>query len=112
MPYQADGLASISLGLGVIVVMLWAGLWVLHRLRPNGSSARYTDCKIIRSLALGQRERLLVVSVGTKQLVLGVGPSAISLLCELDEPVATSAAAANIGFGDAVRKARERWHKE
>ena len=112
MPYQADGLASISLGLGVIVVMLWAGLWVLHRLRPNGSSARYTDCKIIRSLALGQRERLLVVSVGTKQLVLGVGPSAISLLCELDEPVATSAAVASLGFGDAVRKARERWHKE
>jgi flagellar protein FliO/FliZ len=111
LPYQADGLASLSLGLGVIVVLLWAGLWLLHRLRPNGSAARSADCKIIRSLPLGQRERLLVVSVGTKQLVLGVGTTAISLLCELDEPMTTSGTA-NVGFGEAVRKARERWHRE
>jgi hypothetical protein len=32
-------------------------------------------------------------------------------LCELDEPL-TPVAAATIGFGEAVRKARERWHGE
>jgi flagellar protein FliO/FliZ len=111
LPYQADGLASFTLAAGVVVALLWAALWALRRLRPNGAAARHADCRVIRSLALGPREKLLVVSVGTKQLVLGVGASPISLLCELDE-IAALSAAANSGFGDAFRKAREQWHRE
>jgi flagellar protein FliO/FliZ len=111
MPYDVDGLGSLSLGVGIIVVLLWAALWALRRIRPNGSVPRTQDCKIMRSLILGPRERLVVVSVGTRQLVVGVGSAAISLLCELDEPL-TPVAAATIGFGEAVRKARERWHGE
>jgi flagellar protein FliO/FliZ len=111
LSYEADGLASLSLGVGVIVVLLWAALWALRRARPNSFSARTDDCRIMRSLTLGPRERLLVVSVGSKQLVVGVGTAAISLLCELDEPL-SPAAPANVGFGEAVRKARQRWYNE
>jgi flagellar protein FliO/FliZ len=109
LPYQADGLATLALGLGVIVFALWAALWALRRMRPNGVAARHEDCKIIRTLPLGQRERLLVVAIGAKQIVLGVGTTAISLLCELDAPLSTPTAA-NLGFAETIRKARERWH--
>jgi flagellar protein FliO/FliZ len=109
MPYETDGLASLSLGLCVIVVLLWAALWALRRARPSGVTSRNPDCKIMRSLPLGPRERLLVVSIGSKQLVVGIGTAAISLLCELDEPL-SPIVPANAGFADAVRKARERWH--
>lgn len=110
MPYEADGLASLSLAIGVIVVLLWAALWLLRRMRPNGVMWRNEDCTIIRSLALGPRERLVVVSVGKKQLVVGVGAAAISLLCELDEPVSPTPPA-TAGFGAAIRKAREQWRE-
>jgi flagellar protein FliO/FliZ len=109
MPYETDGLASLSLGLGVIVVLLWAALWALRRARPNGFTSGNGDCKIVRSLPVGPREKLLVVSIGTKQLVVGVSTAAISLLCELDAPL-SPIVPANAGFSDAVRKARERWH--
>jgi len=66
------------------------------------------DCTVVRSLALGPRERLLVVRVGTKQLVVGVGSAAVSLLCELDEPL-PQGPAADQKFGEAIRKAVGRW---
>ena len=109
MPYEADSLVSLSLSVAVIVALLWGALWLLRRLRPNGLTLRTDDCRILRSLALGPRDKLLVVSVGTKQLVIGVGTTAISLLCELSEQL-PSTAPANAGFGEAVRKARERWY--
>lgn len=111
MPYEADGLASLSLAVGVAVVLLWAALWALRRMRPNGSAGRNADCKIVRVLGLGPRERLVVVSIGSKQLVIGVGGTSISLLCELDAPL-SPVTPVNSAFGDAVRKARERWHRD
>jgi flagellar protein FliO/FliZ len=108
MPYQTDGIASLCLSVGVVVVLLWAALWALRRARPGSFATSTEDCKIMRSLPLGPRERLLVVAIGTKQFVLGVSTAAISRLGELDEPL-PPIVPANAGFGDAMRKARERW---
>jgi flagellar protein FliO/FliZ len=122
VPYQLDGLASLSLAMGTIVVVFWGAVWALRRLRPSaalwGGSG---DCRILRSMTLGPRERLVVVRVGPRHLVLGVSAAAISLLCELDEPLAPVAAAPSLtlprkrgkegwGFGQALRKAAQRWH--
>ena len=109
MPYEPDGLASVSLALVVLAALLWGALWALRRARPNYAVWGPGDCTIIRSLALGPRERLLVVRVGTRHLVVGVGSAAISLLCELDEPLAPIASADG-KFGQAIRKAIKRWH--
>jgi flagellar protein FliO/FliZ len=111
MPYEMGGLASLSLAAGVVVVLLWAALWTLRRARPNGFAPRNEDCRIVRGLSLGPRERLYVVAVGGKQLVIGVSPGAVSLLCELGAPL-PPAAPAGAGFADAIRKAREKWHAE
>ena len=108
MPYEADGLASLSLTIGVIVLLLWGAIWALRRLRPGAMPWDGRDCAIVRSLALGPRERLLVVRIGTKHLVVGVGTASVSLLCELEEPLA-QANAVDQKFGEAIRKAVGRW---
>lgn len=107
MPYDAVGLDSLSLTLGIIVLLLWGGVWAMRRLRPGGAIGASRDCSIVRSLALGPRERLLVVRVGARYLVIGVGSASVSLLCELDEPLPT--ATGDAGFGDTMRKAVGRW---
>ena len=106
MPYDADGLGSLSLTLGIIVLLLWGGVWTMRRLRPGIGLGNARDCTILRSLALGPRERLVVVRVGTRQLVIGIGSASVSLLCELDEPLPL---ADDDRFGEAVRKAVGRW---
>ncbi len=107
MPYDADGLGSLTLTLGVIVLLLWAGIWAMRRMRPGIGLGNARDCTILRSLALGPRERLLVVEIGARQLVIGVGSASVSLICELDQRLPASAA--DDRFGEAVRKAVGRW---
>jgi flagellar protein FliO/FliZ len=109
MPQETDGLASLLLAIGAIVFLLWGAVWVLRRARPNLAIAGARDCAILRSLALGPRERLVVVRVGAKNLVIGVSSNAIALLCELTEPLAPVAPASE-RFGEAIRSAAKRWH--
>ncbi|HTW53858.1 MAG TPA: flagellar biosynthetic protein FliO [Stellaceae bacterium] len=108
MPYDADGLGSLSLTLGIIVLLLWGGIWAMRRMRPGVGLGNTRDCTILRSLALGPRERLLVVEVGVRQLVIGIGSASVSLICELDEKL-PAAAAGDDRFGEAIRKAVGRW---
>jgi flagellar protein FliO/FliZ len=46
---------------------------------------------------MGARERLVLVQVGSTQLLLGVAPGRISLLHQLDEPVEATGSRANNG---------------
>lgn len=107
MPYDADGLGSLSLTLAIVVLLLWGGIWAVRRMRPGGGLGNARDCTILRSLTLGPRERIVVVRVGARHLVIGVGSASVSLLCELDEPL--PAAAGDDRFAEAVRKAVGRW---
>jgi flagellar protein FliO/FliZ len=104
-----DGFASLFFEIGGIVVALWVVLWLLSR-RGRAPAAAWgaRDCQVLRQLALGQRERVIVVRIGGKQLVLGVGSAAVSLLCELDEPLPVGDGAGG-AFADAIRKAVGRW---
>jgi flagellar protein FliO/FliZ len=108
LPVEPDsGLASLSLTIGLIVVLLWGAVWALRRLRPGAGPAG-GDCAVVRALPLGPRERLLVVRVGDKHLVVGVGAAAVSLLCELPGPLPPTPAI-NPSFAAAVSKAMKSW---
>ena len=107
MLFDADGLASLSLTLGIIVLLLWGGIWAMRRMRPGIGLGNTRDCTILRSLALGPRERLVVVQVGARNLVIGIGSASVSLICELDEPLPT--AAGDDRFAEAIRKTMGRW---
>lgn len=110
MPYDVNDLTSLSLTLAILVLLLWGAVWLVRRMRPGAvSSWDGRDCAVIRSLALGPRERLLVVRVGPRQLVIGVGAASVSLLCELDEPLPPAGGGAERNFGEAVKKAVGRW---
>ena len=108
MPYDAEGLGSLSLTIAAIVVLLFAGLWAVRRARPGLGYWAGRDCSVLRSLALGPRERLMVVRVGARHLVVGVGGGAVSLLCELDEPL-TADSRGEDTFAEAIRKSVGRW---
>jgi flagellar protein FliO/FliZ len=108
VPSETDGLASLSLAIGGIVTLLWGAVWALRRVRSGADTWGARDCAIVRSIALGPRERLVVVRVGARHLVIGVGSAAVSLVCELDEPL-PPVAPANEKFSNVIRKAAERW---
>ncbi|BCX89201.1 flagellar protein FliO/FliZ [Methylomarinovum tepidoasis] len=70
-------------GLVVVLFLLLLALWGLKRLtrwqEPAGGKIR-----LLGGIALGGREKLLVVEVGETQLVLGVAPGRVQTLHVLE----------------------------
>ncbi len=74
------------LGLFVVLFLIIASAWLFKRFgRWQGG---YTDqLKIVGGLAVGARERIVLVQVGEQQLLIGIAPGNIRTLHVLDEPL-------------------------
>ncbi|MDE2167723.1 MAG: flagellar biosynthetic protein FliO [Alphaproteobacteria bacterium] len=101
-------LLPLLIGMGVVVVALAGLLWLLRR-RFGPIGLAKIDCAVMGALAVGPRERLVVVRVEGRRLLLGVTGSAIGLLCELPETAASLQMSAPAGFGVALAQAFDRW---
>ena len=79
-------LLSVILGLLAIVIFIFFLSWFVKRFSLGDFSAN-TNLKVVASLPLGTRERLLVVDVGGQQILLGVSAAGISNLHLLSTPL-------------------------
>ena len=76
----------------VVLALIPASLWVMKRLqtlRPGGAPRQL---EIIDQLPLGPRERVVLVRVQGRVLVLGATAQQITLLGEAGEPLPDTAA--------------------
>lgn len=70
---------------GLIVVLAIFGLFVwLLRKTGNFSVESKNQLAVLSGLSLGMREKLVLVKVGDKQLLLGVTPGRVDKLLELE----------------------------
>ena len=79
---------TLIVALIMVLALILACAFILKRFQPHQSE--YKGLKIITSLSLGAKERLMVVQVGDKQQLLGVTAQQITLLDTLDEPLKAS----------------------
>lgn len=68
----------------LLVLGLFAGLVFLLKKTGHYANAGKNQLSIVAGLSLGMREKLVLVNVGDKQLLLGVTPSRIEKLFELE----------------------------
>ncbi|MGY1424014.1 flagellar biosynthetic protein FliO [Lysobacter sp. A289] len=73
----------------LLVVALILGLaWLARRMPGMGvAGAGNPALRVVGSLALGPRDRVVVVEIGQTQLLLGVGPGGTRTLHTLDAPL-------------------------
>jgi flagellar protein FliO/FliZ len=86
---SASQLASLIGGLVLILVLIYGLSWFVKRFSQGGFLHNPT-MKIVSAMPLGTRERLMLVEVGGKQLLLGVTATQINTLHIFDEPVTHS----------------------
>jgi len=86
---SASQLASLIGGLALILVLIYGLSWFVKRFSQGGFLHNPT-MKMISAMPLGTRERLMLVEVGGKQLLLGVTATQINTLHVFDEPVVQS----------------------
>ncbi len=83
----AGSLAQVTLSLVLVLAAVFAAAWLVRRLKTLGKFSS-GPIEIIADVAVGAKERAVLVQVGGKQLLLGVAPGRVSTLHVLDEPIA------------------------
>jgi flagellar protein FliO/FliZ len=84
-----DTLATmLTLGVGVlaVVAIIFGCAWIVRRMSGmTGGNNR--AMKVVSVMPMGTRERIALIDVGGKQILIGVTPQAIRTLHVFDEPV-------------------------
>ena len=68
---DAGGLVRVCLSLAVVIALILGAGWVLRRLQGGGVRAG-GNLRCIESVAVGMKERVVLVEAGGTQMLLGV----------------------------------------
>lgn len=92
-PSTTGGIGGAVAALIVVIALILALAWLAKRMPVLGGGAGSNPAlRLVGSLALGPRERLVVVAVGDTQLLLGVGAGGTRTLHTLSQPLPLAAA--------------------
>lgn len=82
-------LGKLAIALLLVLLVFWVFARVMRQMQGT-RGAIHSGLRIVGTLSLGQRERVVVVQAGEEQLVLGVTASQVNTLHVLSRPLATS----------------------
>ena len=85
-PDSAAYLWQVMLGLFLVLGIIFAIAWFLRRFGQGGFLAG-SQMKVVASLPLSTRERVVMIEVGGQQILLGVAPGRVNKLHVFSEPV-------------------------
>lgn len=104
-PFASAGKVAFFLILIVGLILLLA--WLAGKTRVMHSARASAQVKTLAVMPLGVKEKVAVVQVGEKQLVLGVTPNQITCLTELEEPLndGSEDKAEQLPFSELLKKA-------
>jgi flagellar protein FliO/FliZ len=106
-PLSVGSVAQLTLSLVVIVALIFAISWVLKRFRLAGPRGRGAIA-VLDELAVGPRERIMLIRVGEAQVLVGVGTAGVVGLTPLSVPIELQNAPTAPVFADRLREFMKR----
>lgn len=85
-PMSGSYLFQLIIGLIIVLICIVALAWFAKRMNRLQSSTG-SMLKIIGGLSMGSRERVVLLQVGSEQLLIGVSPGRINKLHVLETPL-------------------------
>jgi len=82
-PVNAGSVMQLLAGLILVIALIFLLGWLVKRY--SGLPGQNRALRVVASLPLTARERLVLVQAGDQQLLLGVAPGRVSLLKSYDE---------------------------
>jgi len=106
------GTTQMLLGLMLVLAAVVGAAWLARRFVPRHPAAG-TALRIVAGAAVGQRERVVVIEVGSTWIVAGVAPGSVRALHTMprvDAPAQAASAAATqpAGFADWLKQFTEK----
>lgn len=80
---------TLGLGLVVVVVLILLSGWLVRRVQGLGG-VNSQSLKVVSVLSVGQKERVALIEVAEKQILIGITPQSVRTLHVFDEPVVIS----------------------
>lgn len=107
MPAKAagPGLAGAFFALLLVLGLIVAIAWLVRRMPGVGLRAA-PGLSVVASVAVGAKERLVVVAVGDQQLLIGIGAGGLRTLHVLAEPLPVAAAPKPLDFPQMLARYR------
>ena len=85
-PSGIASLGQVTVALGLVLAVIFVAAWLLRRVRGFGKTGSGA-LDVIADLPVGQKERAVLIRVGTTQVLIGVAPGRVTTLHVLTEPV-------------------------
>jgi flagellar protein FliO/FliZ len=85
-PISSSGIIEMLGGLIFVVLLIFTLAWLFKRMGSN-SFGLGGVIRVLAAMSLGNRDRIALIEVGEKQMLIGISPGRISTLHVFDEPV-------------------------
>ena len=111
VPDAGGSVVQMLLGLMAVLAMLVGSLWLLKRLTvPRGPTSGLM--KVVAGTAVGPRERVVLLEIGSTWLVLGVAAGEVSMLAEMSRQDLPAAPKSEAGkdFANWLKQITDRRH--
>ena len=89
LPNTADQLIEVTLALALVIGLIYGAAWLIKRNKGFSPSAGI-PMKTLSVLPMGVKEKIVLVEVGGKQILLGMTPHQINTLATFDDPIVDS----------------------
>ena len=103
LPSSQDQLIQVTLSLIAVLAVIYAVAWLIKRNRGvQGLSG--LPMKTLAVLPMGVKEKIVLIEVGGKQILLGMTAHNINALATFDEPVLVIKEKNTKGFADRLKE--------
>jgi len=82
-PSAGGSLLQTSLALIFVIALMLGLAWLTKRINPRGLGGAGSNVKLVGTLSVGTRERILVVEVGEQWIVVGASPGRMNALATM-----------------------------
>jgi len=86
IPSSQDQLIEVVIALGIVLALIYGLAWLVKR-KQVVTGLTNVPMKTLGVLPMGVKEKIILVEVGGKQLLLGMTPTNINTLATFDEPI-------------------------
>lgn len=83
VPSPTGGILKMVFGLVVVLAVMALVTWALKRMMP-GVGGQQSAVRIVGGVSVGSRERIVVLEVAGRWLVVGVAPGRVNAIANLD----------------------------
>lgn len=102
-PLSAGSMLQVFSGLAAVLLLFFGLVFVLKRMGGFRAS-QGGKMHVVDGVSVGTRDRVLLVQVGEKQVLVGVSANGISPITVFDQPVITVEDIAENGFAGQLQK--------